>query len=77
MVGIPLCVVLVLASFPLSIAFSRQSVRKGNAAGVSLMVGMAFMTVYDPKMAEALEVIQTRREIGDVEEDAAGGVPLA
>lgn len=75
--GYLLCVALVVASFPLSIALSRQAVRKGNTAGAAMMIGMAFMTVYDPKTAAAIEMIQTRREIGDVEEDAAGGEALA
>lgn len=71
--GYVLCAALVIAAFPLSIALSRQAVRKGNLAGVTMMVGMAFMTVADPKMAAALEMIQQRREIGDTEEEAVGG----
>ena len=67
-----LAVALVVASFPLSMAFSRQAVRKGNAGGVVMMVGLAFVTVADPKIAAALEQIENRRELGEVEEDAEG-----
>ena len=67
-----LAVALVVASFPLSMAFSRQAVRKGNAGGVVMMVGLAFVTVADPKIAAALEKIENRRELGEVEEDAEG-----
>lgn len=63
-------VAIVLASFPLSMALSKQAVRKGNMAGATMMVGLAFFTVADPKLAAAIEVIENRREIGDFEEDA-------
>jgi hypothetical protein len=67
-----LAVALVIASFPLSMAFSKQAVRKGNMAGATMMVGLAFFTVADPKLVAALEVIGSRREIGDFEQDAIG-----
>ena len=67
-----IAVLLVVASFPLSMTFSSHATRKGNAAGVTMMVGLAFITVMDPKMAAALEIIETRREIGDFAEDAVG-----
>ena len=67
-----LAVTLVLASFPLSMALSRQAVRKGNAGGVVMMVGLAFAAVADPKIAAAIEQIENRRELGEVEEDAEG-----
>lgn len=68
--GYLLCVALVLASFPLSMAFSKQAVRKGNAGGAVMMVGLVFFSVADPKTAAAIEMIQKRRELGDIEEDA-------
>ncbi|HWK43047.1 MAG TPA: hypothetical protein VNR60_14090 [Croceibacterium sp.] len=70
--GYALCIMGVIASLPLSIAFSKTVTRKGDAAGVTMMVGLALITVTDPKTAVALEQIDKRRELGDVEQDAEG-----
>jgi len=69
-----LAIAIVAASFPLAISCSKQSVRKGNMAGASMIVGMAFMTIFDPKSAQAIEIIRSRKEIGDFEagEDGEG-----
>lgn len=68
-----LAAALVLASFPLSMAFSTRATRKGHVAGVTMIVGMAFLTVVDPRAAAAIEMIGNRREVGDSEGDAVGG----
>jgi hypothetical protein len=60
-----LAVVIVVASFPLAIA--AKPVRKGNVAGVSMVIGLALMTVMDPKTAALIELVERRKEIGEEE----------
>ena len=60
-----LAVLIVVASFPLAIA--AKPVRKGNAAGVTMVIGLALITVMDPKTAAAIELIERRKEIGEAE----------
>lgn len=71
--GYILCIVAVIATVPLSIAFSKHATRRGDAAGVTMMVGLAFITVADPRTAAALVQIDKRSDLGDVEQDAQGG----
>lgn len=70
--GYFLCGVLVLAAFPLSMALTGHTQRKGNLGGAVMMAGLAFMTVADPKVAAAIEQIDKRRDLGDTEQDAIG-----
>ena len=58
-------VLIVVASFPLAIA--ARPVRKGNAAGITMVVGLALMTVMDPKTAALIELVERRKEIGEEE----------
>jgi hypothetical protein len=60
-----LAAVIVIASFPLAIA--AKPVRKGNAAGITMVIGLALMTVMDPKTAAMVELIERRKEIGEEE----------
>ena len=60
-----LAALIFVASFPLAIA--AKPVRKGNAAGMTMIIGLALMTVMDPKTAAAIELIQRRKEIGEEE----------
>ena len=60
-----LAVLIVVASFPLAIA--AKPVRKGNAAGVTMVIGLALITIMDPKTAAAIELIERRKEIGEAE----------
>ena len=67
-----LAVLIVVASFPLAIA--AKPVRKGNAAGATMIIGLALITVADPKTAAAIELIQRRKEIGE-ERPSEDGTP--
>jgi len=72
-----LAAALVLISFPVSIALSKNATRRGDAGGVTMMIGLAFVTVVDPRLAAAIEMIENRREVGHVEQDPVDGTPRA
>lgn len=59
---------IVVAAIPLSIGFSHRAARKGDAAAVTMMVGLGFVEVFDPKAAAAVELIQSRKELEMTEE---------
>lgn len=70
--GYVICVAVVLAAFPLSMALTGKMQRKGNLGGAVMIVGLAFATAADPRIAAALEQIDKRRDLGDLEQDAIG-----
>ena len=73
---VAICIAIVgLLAMPMVISAAKKSARgKGRLAGASLMIGLAFSAIFDPKMAAAIENIEKQKEIGE-EEETAGGKP--
>ncbi|OJU59262.1 MAG: hypothetical protein BGO08_06430 [Altererythrobacter sp. 66-12] len=62
----------ILALLPGTLRALRRSQRnKGGMAGAVLSIGLAFATVFDPALSEAMEAIETNAD--KQEEDESGG----
>lgn len=74
---VTLAVILCLGvALPWAIAASKKSARgKGRLAGATFAIGLAFGAIFDPAKTEAMETIQKKGEIGDVEDGVAGAPP--
>jgi hypothetical protein len=61
--------VLVLALLPPMLRRAKASRRKGGGgSGVMIGIGLAFAMVFDPKAAQAIEVIDQKQEESEDEE---------
>jgi hypothetical protein len=62
--------VLVLALLPPMLRPTRPSRRKGGGSGVMIGIGLVFAMIFDPKAAQAIELIEKKQ---DESEDSESG----
>lgn len=63
----------VVALLPRVLRGAKGSRLKGGASGVVLGLGFAFATLFDPKSAQTIELIEQKRE--DAEDEESGDQP--
>ena len=54
------------------LANRKSSTRKGTAGGAMMVLGLAFMTLFDPAKAESVEEIRKRKDLGDADLGESG-----
>jgi len=52
-----------------------QPRKSGGGSGVMVGIGLAFAMVFDPKAAQAIEVIDQKNDLGDSEDGQSGEKP--
>jgi hypothetical protein len=62
-----------LALLPRVLRRPKAKQRKGGSSGVMVGIGLAFAMVFDPKAAQAIELIDEKRE--EAEDEESGDQP--
>lgn len=65
--------VLLLALLPGLLRRSKAKLAKDGGGGMWVGIGLAFATIFDPKIAQAIELIEQKKE--EAEEDESGDQP--
>jgi len=64
-----------IALMPLLLRRTKASRRKSGGSGVIVAIGMVFAMIFDPKAAQAMEVVDKKKDIGDSEAGESGERP--
>jgi hypothetical protein len=68
-------VALFLAALPRILRRTKSSLRKNGGSGMVVAIGIAFSAIFDPKSTQAMEIVETKKDIGDSEAGESGEKP--